>query len=229
LKGVIDLAKTQTMLVTAVQKLDEEKVARLVRMSLQRGVSPLDIIDGVRQGMERVGALYEQERYYIADLIMASLIFQRVLAIMPIAARCKPGLKPQVVMGTVAGDIHDIGKNLTAGLLMAKGVGVADLGVDVSPQEFLNALQETGAKVLGLSGLLTSSYDVMRQTIKAVAGGGLRDSVQVVIGGLVNENVLRYVGADYCAADCAGGIEVCRQILNAAGKRPYTEKAAGVI
>lgn len=205
------------MLVAAVETLDEEKVIRLVKMGLKRGVSSLDIIEGVRQGMERVGCLYEQEKYYIADLIMASLIFQRVLTIVPIPQSSSPGLKPQVVIGTVEGDIHDIGKNLTAGLLMARGIEVVDLGVNVPPEAFFNALQESGAKVLGLSGLLTSSYESMRRTISAVAEAGLRNSVQVMIGGLVNEDVLNYVGADYCIADCAKGVELCQQILGMVG------------
>lgn len=222
------MAKTRMMLVTAVETLDEEKVVRLVKMGLKRGVTSLDIIEGVRQGMERVGCLYEQEKYYIADLIMASLIFQRVLTIIPIAPSGKSSLKPQVVIGTVEGDIHDIGKNLITGLLRARGIGVVDLGVDVSPEAFFNALQETGAKVLGLSGLLTSSYDVMRKTVKAVADAGLRSGIQVMIGGLVNENVLKYVGADYCVTDCARGVELCQQILDV-DVNSFSETVVGVI
>jgi methylmalonyl-CoA mutase cobalamin-binding domain/chain len=221
------LGKTQMMLVTAVETLDEEKVVRLVKMGLQRGVDPLDIIEDVRHGMERVGNLYEQEKYYIADLIMASLIFQRVLTIIPIA-QSKKGLKPQVVIGTVEGDIHDIGKNLTAGLLRARGVGVVDLGVDVPPQEFFNALQETGAKILGLSGLLTSSYEVMRKTVSALTDAGLRSEVQIMIGGLVNEDVQQHVGADHWIIDCAKGVELCQQILGM-GVNTYTESAVNVI
>lgn len=221
------MAKTRMMLVTAVETLDEEKVVRLVKMGLKRGVDSLDIIEDVRQGMERVGYLYEQEKYYIADLIMASLIFQRVLTIIPIS-QSKKGLKPQVVIGTVEGDIHDIGKNLTAGLLRARGIGVVDLGVDVSPQTFFNALQETGAKILGLSGLLTSSYEVMRKTVSALTDAGLRSEVQIMIGGLVNEDVQQHVGADHWVTDCAKGVGLCQQILGM-GVNSYTESAVNVI
>lgn len=217
------MGQTRMMIVTAVETLDEEKVVRLVKMGLKRGVNSLDIIEGVRLGMERVGYLYEQEKYYIADLIMASLIFQRVLTIIPIT-QSKSVLKPQVVIGTVEGDIHDIGKNITAGLLRARGVGVVDLGVDVSPHVFFNALQETGAKILGLSGLLTSSYEVMRKTVSAVTDANLRSDVHIMIGGLVNEEVLQHVGADYWVTDCAKGVEICQQILGlCAGVNSYTE------
>ncbi|MDD4359470.1 MAG: cobalamin-dependent protein [Syntrophaceticus sp.] len=211
------MAKTRMMLVTAVETLDEEKVERLVKIGLERGADPLDIIEDVRQGMERVGYLYKQEKYYIADLIMASLIFQRVLTIIPSIHNKQNKdscLKSQVVIGTVEGDIHDIGKNITVGLLRARGVGVVDMGVDVPPESFIKAVQENGAKILGLSGLLTSSYELMRTTTQSLKELGLRSDVQVMIGGLVNNDVREYVGADYCATDCAFGVKLCQRILN---------------
>lgn len=210
------MANTRMMLVTAVETLDEEKVERLVKIGLERGADSLDIIEDVRQGMERVGYLYKKEKYYIADLIMASLIFQRVLTIIPSTYSeqnkdsCR---KAQVVIGTVAGDIHDIGKNMTVGLLRARGIGVVDMGVDVSPEAFNKAVQKNGAKILGLSGLLTSSYELMRTTVQSLIELGLRSDVRVMIGGLVNDDVKEYVGADYCAMDCASGVELCQRIL----------------
>ncbi|MGI6405810.1 MAG: cobalamin B12-binding domain-containing protein [Syntrophaceticus sp.] len=208
------MPKTRMMLATAVETLDEEKVVRLVKIGLERGASSLDLIENIRQGMERVGYLYEQEKYYIADLIMASLIFQRVLTIIPITQNSNSALKPQVVIGTVEGDIHDIGKNLTVGLLRARGISVVDMGVDVSPEAFIDAVLKNEAKVLGLSGLLTSSYELMRTTTQSLKDLGLRRDVQVMIGGLVNDDVREYVGADYCVTDCASGVEVCQRILN---------------
>ena len=208
------MVNTRRMLVTAVETLDEEKVVRLVKMGLSKGISPLDLIEDVHQGMKRVGMLYEREDYYIADLIMASLIFQRVLTLIPITKESASEQKPQVIIGTVKHDIHDIGKNIIKGLLRSRGIGVIDLGVDVSPDAFVDAIKETEAKILGLSGLLTSSYEVMREIIDALNKRNLRSKVQVVIGGLVNEDVKEYVGADYWVDDCAYGVEVCRHILN---------------
>ena len=150
-KGDTNLGQTRMMIVTAVETLDEEKVVRLVKMGLKRGVNSLDIIEGVRLGMERVGYLYEQEKYYIADLIMASLIFQRVLTIIPIT-QSKSVLKPQVVIGTVEGDIHDIGKNITAGLLRARGVGVVDLGSMYLHMYFLMPYRKPEQKFLAFPG-----------------------------------------------------------------------------
>jgi len=208
------LANTRRMLVTAVETLDEEKVVSLVKMGLNNGISPLDLIEDVHQGMKRVGMHYEREDYYIADLIMASLIFQRVLTLIPITKENGSEQKPQVIIGTVKHDIHDIGKNIIIGLLRSRGIGVIDLGVDVPPDVFVDAVQETGAKILGLSGLLTSSYEVMREITDTLNKRNLRSRVQVVIGGLVNEDVKEYVGADYWVDDCAYGVEVCRHILN---------------
>ncbi|HHY41147.1 MAG TPA: cobalamin-binding protein [Syntrophaceticus sp.] len=208
------MVNTRRMLVTAVETLDEEKVVRLVKMGLSKGISPLDLIEDVHQGMKRVGMLYEREDYYIADLIMASLIFQRVLTLIPITKESASEQKPQVIIGTVKHDIHDIGKNIIKGLLRSRGIGVIDLGVDVSPDAFVDAIKETEAKILGLSGLLTSSYEVMREIIDALNKRNLRSKVQVVIGGLVNEDVKEYVGADYWVDDCAYGVEVCQHILN---------------
>lgn len=208
------MANTRRMLVTAVETLDEEKVVRLVTMGLNKGISPLDLIEDVHLGMKRVGALYEREEYYIADLIMASLIFQRVLKLIPITKESTSQQKPQVIVGTVKHDIHDIGKNIITGLLRSRGIGVIDLGVDVPPYAFVDAVQETGAKILGLSGLLTSSYEVMRETTDALNESNLRSNVQIMIGGLVNEDVREYVGADYWVDDCAYGLELCGHILN---------------
>ncbi|NLN20408.1 MAG: cobalamin-binding protein [Syntrophomonadaceae bacterium] len=208
------MVNTRRMLVTAVETLDEGKVIRLVKMGLNKGISPLDLIEDVHQGMKRVGVLYERENYYIADLIMASLIFQRVLTLIPITKESASEQKPQVIIGTVKHDIHDIGKNIIKGLLRSRGIGVIDLGVDVPPDVFVDAVQETGAKILGLSGLLTSSYEVMREIIDTLNKSNLRSRVQVMIGGMVNEDVKEYVGADYWVDDCAYGVEVCRHILN---------------
>lgn len=115
------MVNTRRMLVTAVETLDEEKVIRLVKMGLNKGISPLDLIEDVHQGMKRVGVLYERENYYIADLIMASLIFQRVLTLIPITKESASEQKPQVIIGTVKHDIHDIGKNIIKGLLRSRG------------------------------------------------------------------------------------------------------------
>ncbi len=139
---------------------------------------------------------------------------KRVLTLIPITQNSASEQKPQVIVGTVKYDIHDIGKNIITGLLRSRGIGVIDLGVDVPSYAFVDAVQETGAKILGLSGLLTSSYEVMRETTDALNESNLRSSVQVMIGGLVNEDVREYVGADYWVDDCAYGLELCRHILN---------------
>jgi len=210
----------QRMLVTAVQKLDEDKVVRLFELGLKEGISPVILIEEVRKGMDKVGEMYQHGSYYIADLIMAALIFKHVLSLVPLPDPGN-GRMAHIVIGTVEEDIHDIGKNVTAGLLRSMGINVCDLGVDVKPETFVAALKDTQAKILGLSGLLTSSYDAMKRTVMAVEAAGLRDRIKIIIGGLVNDDIKEYVGADYWAKDCADGVDLCDFLITGAGQAAF--------
>ncbi|GAB6062766.1 cobalamin B12-binding domain-containing protein [Deferrisoma palaeochoriense] len=118
----------------------------------------------------------------------------------------------RVVFGTVQGDIHDIGKNLVIDLLRAAKFEVTDLGVDVPPERFVAALQETGARILCLSGLLTIAFDAMKATVEAVTAAGLRDRVRIMVGGApVDEKVCAYVGADVAGGDARNAVKICQR------------------
>ncbi|MBI5440530.1 MAG: cobalamin B12-binding domain-containing protein [Deltaproteobacteria bacterium] len=193
--------------------LNEEEALRLVKDQLARGTDAMAILRACQEGMALVGERFEKGDYFISDLMMAGEILKQASDIL------KPSLKGaagptggKVVLGTVKGDIHDIGKDLVAGLLEASNFAVTDLGVDVPPEKFVEALNETGATVLGLSGLLTMAFDAMRETVAAVEAAGLRSKVKVMIGGgPVDEKVCSYANADAWGADAQAAVTLCKQ------------------
>ena len=205
---------------TLVQKLadlEESDVLKLVQEALDDGANPLEIFDGCRQGMVAVGKRYEAGEYYVSDLMMAAEIFKGATAILqPAMANITAESKGTVVVGTVAGDIHDIGKDLVAGMLSAAGFEVHDLGVDVQPATFVEKIQETGATVLALSGLLTIAFDAMRDTVDAVGRAGLRPGVKIMIGGgPVSENVRVYTGADAWGESAQAAVSLATKWMEA--------------
>ena len=198
-------------LIKALSDLEEELVLKLVQERLDGGDDPLAILDACREGMAQVGKRSEDGEYYVSDLIMAGEIFKQANAILSEKIQVDTGKKRgTVVMGTVEGDIHDIGKDLVVGLLKAGGYEVIDLGVDVPAAKFVNAVTEHSASVVGLSGLLTTSFDAMKDTIAALDAAGLRPKVKVMVGGgPVNEQVRDYVGADAMGADAQAAVTLC--------------------
>jgi len=193
----------------ALSDLDEGVVLKLVQERLDAGDEPLDIIAACREGMADVGKRYESEEYYVSDLIMAGEVFKQAMSKIGEKFQADSGPKRgTVVIGTVAGDIHDIGKDIVVSLLQAGNYNVIDLGVDVPSGNFVEAAKEYGAKVVGLSGLLTISFDSMKETIEALKTAGL--DVKVMIGGgSLTEQVRDYVGADALGADAQAAVTLC--------------------
>ena len=153
-------------LARAISNLDERAVTELVQESLNAGNDPPAIMAACREGMIRVGRRYETGEYYVSDLIMAGEIFKQANSLLSagLMAGAAPG-NCAVVIGTVQGDIHDIGKDIVVSLLCANGYRVTDLGVNVPPDRFVAAVKETGAVIVGLSGLLTTAYAAMKATV----------------------------------------------------------------
>jgi len=202
-------------LAEALRDLKEEKVYRLVDEQIDQGVSPLEIIARCNEGMAAVGELFSSNVYFISQLIYSAEILKTAMKkLEPILTGLQtPGSQGKVVVGTVKGDIHDIGKNIVVTLLKGSGFEVLDLGVDVAPEKFAAALQETRAKVLGLSALLTTTYPAMKTAVQALERAGIRDRVKVIIGGApCNEQVREFSGADYYAKDAVAGVNICKQI-----------------
>ncbi|HLF27683.1 MAG TPA: cobalamin-dependent protein [Anaerolineae bacterium] len=209
-------------LITKLADLEEETVLALVRQRLRGGEDPLALIQACQRGMQQVGERYAAGEYFLAGLIMAGEIFREVMELVqPVLEQRKaePTLG-RVLVGTVQGDIHDIGKNMFSTLLSCYGFTVIDLGVDVPPDEFVAKTIAARPDIVGLSGLLTIAYDSMRETIAALrweaAHQGLSFPV-IIGGGRLDERVCRYVGADYWVTDAMEGVRLCQRLL---GEQP---------
>jgi methanogenic corrinoid protein MtbC1 len=210
------------LFVQLVADLQEEAVLKFVRERLTAGDDPLEIIKDCQHGMRLVGERYEQRVYYLSGLIMAGEIFSQVMDIVQpaLTQTLKGDNRGLMLLGTVQGDIHDIGKDHAAMLLSCYGFSVHDLGVDVNPADFLTESELLRPDILGLSGLLTSSYDAMRNTVQLIRGSQVSGvaSTPIIIGGSqLNEQVCEYVGADFWVTDAMQGVNICRQIIQKGG------------
>ena len=200
---------------TMLAGLQEEEALAEVRRVLGEGGDPLSLVEGLREGMSEVGRRFEDKEYFLSELIMSAEIFKEAIALIEpyLTAGAGPS-KGSVVIGTVKGDIHDIGKNIVATLLRCDGYEVHDLGVDVPPETFVGKLKDTGATLLALSGLLTLAFDSMKETVESLSEAGLRDKVKVIIGGgPVNEKVVEYSGADAFGVDAAQAVKLAAAYL----------------
>ena len=202
-------------LAQALGDLDEKKVYSLVEERIKKGVPPMEIVRACNEGMAAVGDLFSTHEYFISQLIFSAEILKAVMKRLgPLLQSAQPG-KPtgKVVIGTVKGDIHDLGKNVVITLLRASGFEVIDLGADVPTENFVTTLKQTGAKVLGLSALLNLTYPEMKHVVEEVSKAGLRDKVKIIIGGApCNEQVRQFTGADYYAVDAVAGVKICKEI-----------------
>ncbi|NLP36338.1 MAG: cobalamin-binding protein [Firmicutes bacterium] len=203
-------------LAAALRDLNEDRVNELVDAKLAEGVSPIDIIKECHEGIIAVGELFAEGKYYLTELMFSGEIMQGVMAkLEPLIASksSEDKIIGSVVIGTVSGDIHDIGKNIVVNLLRSNGFKVIDLGVDVPAKDFVEMVKTSGTKVLGLSALLNSTYPEIKNVIDALKEAGIRDQVKVIIGGtIMSEEIREYTGADAFATDAVTGIKYCRQV-----------------
>ena len=202
-------------LAQALRDLDEKKVHTLVEEKIKNGVPVMEIVRACNEGMVAVGELFSECKYFISELIFSAEILKNVMKrLEPLLQGVEAGKSPgKVVIGTVKGDIHDIGKNIVITLLRGSGFEVIDLGVDVPAEKFVATLKQTDARILGLSALLNLAYPEMKHVVDEVAKAGLKDKVKIIIGGTpVNEQVRQFTGADFCAVDAVAGVSLCKQI-----------------
>jgi len=201
-------------LVKTLADLKEQEVIKIVEDRLNAKEDPLKILEDARKGMEIVGQRFASSKYFIPDLVYSGEILKEVTELV------KPKLSKggemkrlgKVVFGTVAGDIHDIGKDIVVFMLDVNGFEVYDLGVDVPAQKFVERTKETGAAIVGLSGFLTLAFDSMKQTVDAIKAAGLRDKVRVMIGGgQITEEVRKYTGADAYGKDAMTGVSLAKK------------------
>jgi methanogenic corrinoid protein MtbC1 len=206
--------KTRPQLVSAIANLNEELALNLIRERLGENDDPLNLIADCQKGLQRVGERYAEHKYYLSGLIMGGEIFYEVMELIQPAMenRISGTGSGKVLLGTVASDIHDLGKNMAKLLLSCYKVTVYDLGVDVPPEEFLRQARKLQPDILGLSGLITKAYDSMRETVSLFHEEGYQ--IPIVIGGSqLSEEVFRYTGADYWVNEADVGIKLCLRLL----------------
>lgn len=203
------------LLVQAVADLDEKKVLKLVKQCLKEGQDPKLIVEKIALGMDKVGELYEQGEYFIADLIMAGNIFKDILSIPRMKFdsdepfRKKSG---KIVLGTVAGDLHDIGKDIFKRMVEVRGYEIHDLGVNVQVEVFVDKVREIRPDIVAMSGVLTLALDSMKDTVEGLKQAGLRDQVKVLIGGRpVSKEACKWIGADCFTKNAIEGLEMCER------------------
>lgn len=208
-------------LVDAIANIKEDEVLSMVRHRLEVGEEPIALLEECRAGMGIVGERFEKGEYFLGELIMSGEIFKQAMSFIEpkLTGDVRSETIGQVIMGTVKGDIHSIGKDIVTGLLRMSGFEVFDLGVDVAPEAFVEKLVESGAPILGMSALITPSFESMKNTVTAIEKRGIRDRVKVIIGGgIVIEQVKRYVGADAFTRDGAEGVKICKEFIRKANK-----------
>ncbi|MBI2829595.1 MAG: corrinoid protein [Chloroflexi bacterium] len=203
-------------LTQAIANLEENDALRLAKERLERGEDPNSILDESRAGMELVGKRFASGEYFLPELIYSGEIFKAITEI--VRPKLTKGEQQErlgkCIIGTVAGDIHDIGKDIVVFMLDASGFEVYDLGVDVPPQKFVDKIKETQALVIGLSGFLTLAFDSMKATVDAVRAAGLRDQVKIMIGGgQIDDEIRKYAGADAYGQDAMAAVSLAKTWL----------------
>jgi methanogenic corrinoid protein MtbC1 len=201
-------------LVNLMADLKEEETLALVKTLIQGEAKAMDILNEARSAMEVVGKRFETGEYFIPDLIMAGEILKGISEIVkPLLEAGQTGVKKgKVIIGTVAGDIHDIGKDIVTFMLDVNGYDVLDLGIDVPVSVFVEKTREFKPQVVGLSGFLTLAFDSMKKTVEALEQAGLRGSLKIMIGGgQMDEEIRKHARADAYGKDAVAAVHLCRQ------------------
>jgi methylmalonyl-CoA mutase cobalamin-binding domain/chain len=202
----------------AIVAMDEAAALRLVEEKITSGVNPVDILEECRRGMSAVGERFEKGEMYLSELFMASEIFNQIMTrVKPLLGKSSGGPRGKIVIGTVEGDVHDIGKNIFVSLLEAEGYDVVDLGVDVPPLRFVEAIKEYKPDLVGMSSLLSTSLDAVKRTVDAITEAGLRSKVKIIVGGgRIDEQAADYIAPDAFTDNASQGMKRCRELLEEA-------------
>jgi len=207
-------------LVEAMANMKEEEALSLVDDMLAKGEDPAEILDLSSQAMQVVGERYQEGTYFLPELIMSGEMLRKIGEVLKphLAAQTEAQKKlGTVVLGTVRGDIHDIGKDIVGFMLEVNGFEVHDLGIDVSEEAFVNAVKEYSPQILALSGFLSVAFDSMRSTIEEVEKAGLKKDLKVIIGGgQMDDTVRRYTGADAYGDDAMAAVAYAKETVGVA-------------
>jgi 5-methyltetrahydrofolate--homocysteine methyltransferase len=212
------LSKSTSSIKEALMTFDKDRLIEETKKGLNEGLSPHELLDTITDSLKEVGDKFESGEFFLAELINAGEAAKIV-----ISEYLEPSIKKsgseresigRIVLGTVAGDIHDIGKSIVSSMLFTAGFDVVDLGVDVAPDKFVNAVREHNPEILGMSALLTTTLPMQKETIEALKKSKLREKVKVIVGGSpVNDDWVNEIGADGYSEDAIGAVKVVKKIL----------------
>jgi methylmalonyl-CoA mutase cobalamin-binding domain/chain len=198
-------------------ELEVDDIADAVKEALGEGKDPFDILNALTEGMDEVGRRYEEKEYYLTELVLAGETMKEAFAILQpvLAAADKSQDKVKIILATVKGDNHDIGKNILASLLLSSGFEIYDLGMDVDEDIIVQKVKETGASIIGLSSLLTMTVENIKAVHEALKVAGIRDKVTLIVGGApLNMELAKKLGADDFADDAVEGVKHIKKLAN---------------
>lgn len=209
--------------INAMSNLDEAKLLALADELRSEGCSRLELVDMLLVGMRLIGLRYESGEYFIADLIMSGIIFRSVLGLeeaerISVLSKGRNALHTDILIGTVEGDIHDIGKDIFSSMLLANEMDIIDLGVDVSPEKFVEGIRKYHASIVVMEGTMVFAAESMRHSIQAIEQAGLRGQVRILLGGSgIYQEAAHQAGADGYSSDFVSGVALCKRWLEQAG------------
>ena len=210
------MIENERQLVEAIAEMREEEAFALAKAMLDRGDDPVRVLELCREAMDIVGKRFERQEYFLPELVLAGEMLENIGAIAkPLIQEKSAGESKKlgrVLIGTVHGDLHDIGKNIVTFMLDINGFEVKDIGIDVPVAKFVEEIREFEPSVVGLSGFLTLAFDSMKETVQAIEAAGLRKQMKIMIGGgQVDEAVRTYTGADAYGSNAVAAVTLCRQ------------------
>ena len=217
-----DMNEQEKNLVNWLADMNEDDAFALAKkMLLEEGANPLRVLELCRNAMDIVGQRFEKGEYFLPELVLAGEMLENIGAIAKPLIKQAPGEEPKklakVLIGTVHGDLHDIGKNIVTFMLDINGFEVKDIGIDVPVKTFIDEINQFQPDVVGLSGFLTLAFDSMKETIEAIQDAGLRDKLKIMIGGgQVDQTVLNYTGADAFGTNAIDAVSLCKNWMGVA-------------
>ena len=210
------MTENERQLVEGISEMREEEALSLAKAMLDRGDNPLRVLELCREAMDIVGKRFEKQEYFLPELVLAGEMLENIGALAKPLIQEKSGDAAKklgrVLVGTVHGDLHDIGKNIVTFMLDINGFEVRDIGIDVPVAKFVEEIRDFKPSVVGLSGFLTLAFDSMKETVQAIEAAGLRNQMKIMIGGgQVDEAVRKYTGADAYGSNAVAAVTLCRQ------------------
>ncbi|MBC8503414.1 MAG: corrinoid protein [Anaerolineales bacterium] len=204
---------------TAILEGDAEKTHKLVERGLKKGLTPKDILDnGLIVGMDEVGARFKRGDMFVPEVLMSADSMSAAMEILrPLLIESGAELLGKIVMGTVKGDLHDIGKNLVSMMCEGAGFEIIDIGFNVEPEKFIDAIKEHQPKIVGMSAMLTTTMRAMGHTIKAIEEAGLREQIKIMVGGApVDKEFADRIGSDGYGSNAPSGSDLAKQLVGVA-------------